>query len=304
MKDLIAFAAILSLCGCLMAERLVTGSFERALRDQVTWEVVSYEDNLFKGWTVEEMKNILSAERNLLTELPTEYDDGIHGGPLDPSLPENFDPRKKWPTCIHPIRNQGKCGSCWAHGATEALSDRFCIAGKDVILSPQDLVSCDPHDKACNGGGDIVPYMYMTNPGVVTDSCFPYSSGQGVVPPCAFSCLNNEPYVRYSCKMGSVFVKGTTSSQQQELYANGPLSSAFDVYQDFMYYKTGIYYHKSGDYLGGHAIKVIGWGVESGMEYWLCANSWSATWGEQGFFRIKIEDSSMMERGVGCTPSL
>ena len=43
-------------------------------------------------------------------------------------LPAAFDSRKEWKTCVHPIRNQGHCGSCWAFSATEALSDRLCIA--------------------------------------------------------------------------------------------------------------------------------------------------------------------------------
>jgi cathepsin B len=71
------------------------------------------------------------------------------------ALPVDFDPRaagEKFAACIHPIRDQAQCGSCWAFGATEALSDRFCIAGRDVILSPQDLVSCDLNNYGCNGG--------------------------------------------------------------------------------------------------------------------------------------------------------
>merc|ERR1712203_924682 len=38
-------------------------------------------------------------------------------------LPENFDPREKWPECptIREIRDQGGCGSCWAFGAVTAI---------------------------------------------------------------------------------------------------------------------------------------------------------------------------------------
>ena len=30
---------------------------------------------------------------------------------------------------------------------------------------------------------------------------------------------------------------------------------------------------------GGHAVKMIGWGVDhNGIDYWICANSWSPLW--------------------------
>lgn len=58
------------------------------------------------------------------------------------------------------------------------------------------------------------------------------------------------------------------------------------VYDDFLTYKSGVYQHVSGGDPGGHAIKIIGWGVENGTPYWLCANSWNYSWGENGFFKI------------------
>lgn len=54
-------------------------------------------------------------------------------------VPTAFDSRKQWPKCIHPIRNQEHCGSCWAFSGSEVLSDRLCIASNgtiDVVLSP------------------------------------------------------------------------------------------------------------------------------------------------------------------------
>jgi len=67
---------------------------------------------------------------------------------------------------------------------------------------------------------------------------------------------------------------------------NGPVEASFSVYEDFETYLTGVYVHKTGAYLGGHAVKVIGWGVDNGTPYWTVANSWNADWGEKGFFRI------------------
>ena len=42
----------------------------------------------------------------------------------------------------------------------------------------------------------------------------------------------------------------------------------------------------TGDFLGGHAVKIIGWGVEDGTPYWLVANQWNESWGDKGLFKI------------------
>lgn len=55
-----------------------------------------------------------------------------------------------------------------------------------------------------------------------------------------------------------------------------------------MTYKSGVYVHKTGSALGGHAIKILGWGKESGLDYWLCANSWNNQWGDDGYFKIAM----------------
>lgn len=50
---------------------------------------------------------------------------------------------------------------------------------------------------------------------------------------------------------------------------------------------TGVYYKKFGKSKGHHAVKVIGWGVENGTDYWLVANSWNEQWGDKGHFKIR-----------------
>jgi len=47
-----------------------------------------------------------------------------------------------------------------------------------------------------------------------------------------------------------------------------------------MSYKSGVYIHSSGKMLGGHAIKIVGWG----SNYWIVANSWGSSWGLNGYF--------------------
>lgn len=54
-------------------------------------------------------------------------------------------------------------------------------------------------------------------------------------------------------------------------------------------YITGVYQHLKGKMLGGHAIRILGWGVDgtSNTPYWLVANSWNTDWGDHGYFKIK-----------------
>ena len=80
------------------------------------------------------------------------------------------------------------------------------------------------------------------------------------------------------------------------------METAFNVYADFMSYKGGIYVHTTGDLEGGHAIKILGWGVENGQSYWLCANSWGTSWGEKGFFRIAQGQCGIDSAVYACTP--
>lgn len=49
---------------------------------------------------------------------------------------------------------------------------------------------------------------------------------------------------------------------------------------------TGVYQHVTGSALGGHAIRILGWGIEKGTPYWLIANSWNSDWGDNGYVRI------------------
>jgi len=52
-------------------------------------------------------------------------------------------------------------------------------------------------------------------------------------------------------------------------------------------YKSGVYTTTDTKYIGAHAVKIVGWGADSGMPYWLVANSWNTEWGENGRFRIE-----------------
>ncbi|XP_032416853.1 cathepsin B [Xiphophorus hellerii] len=233
-------------------------------------------------------------------------------------LPAEFDSREQWPNCptLREIRDQGSCGSCWAFGAAEAISDRICIHtnGKvSVEISPQDLLTCcDKCGMGCGGGYPPQAWDFWTTDGLVTGGlynshigCRPYTiepcehHTNGSRPPCTGEGGNTPDCVK-QCETGytpsyekdkyygktAYDVPPEEDQIKSEIYKNGPVEGAFKVYSDFPSYKSGVYQHVSGSYVGGHAIKILGWGEENGVPYWLCANSWNTDWGDNGYFKI------------------
>ena len=216
------------------------------------------------------------------------------------SLPASFDSRTQWPKCVGAIRNQGDCGSCWAFSATEVLADRICIgsnAATTVVLSPQWLVSCDKTNHGCGGGNLPLAWSYLESNGVPADSCDPYSSGDNDE---SGSCSAN---CSQFYKATNVKQYKTPATIQAAILAGGPVQTAFTVYQDFMSYKSGVYTHQTGAEVGGHAVKIIGWGHQSSVNYWIIANSWGTSWGLDGFFWIAFGQCGIDSDAIAGTAS-
>jgi len=233
-------------------------------------------------------------------------------------LPTNFDARQQWGArcpSVTEVRDQSACGSCWAFGAVEAMTDRICIqnqgSGPFAHISAEDMNSCcDFCGMGCDGGDPGSAWFYWTTSGVVDGGnyggvgCAPYllppcehhengthyppcPTNEYPTPSCPNSCSNSESWQSAKNKGKNAYnIDSNPNDIMQEIYTNGPVEVAFTVYEDFITYKSGVYQYQSGDELGGHAVKMLGWGVDSGTPYWWCANSWNSDWGDNGYFKI------------------
>lgn len=191
--------------------------------------------------------------------------------------------------------NQGSCGSCWAFASSQCLGDRFCIKTNgtiDVVLSPQYQVSCDKTALGCNGGSPNLVWRFLTNHGTTTIQCIPYISGNRYVPKCMTNCTNNQRMEMYKAanyyRVGSILnPRKYIHDIMKDIMYNGPVDATYVVYSDFKNYKSGVYHHVKGGIVALHSVRVIGWGIEDGVPYWLVANSWGTHWGLEGFFKIR-----------------
>lgn len=121
----------------------------------------------------------------------------------------------------------------------------------------------------CSGGFLTNPMIYYSLIGAQTDSCYgEYVSGR-TQKRSKFCFLKNWKCKSYRTKLFSIRWLTSPRAIKEELFKNGPVSTGFSVFEDFLKYQGGVYKYTSGSLLGGHAVKIIGWGKENGEEYWI-----------------------------------
>uniref|UniRef100_A0A7R9ZJB2 Peptidase C1A papain C-terminal domain-containing protein n=1 Tax=Craspedostauros australis TaxID=1486917 RepID=A0A7R9ZJB2_9STRA len=218
---------------------------------------------------------------------------------------------------ITPIKNQAHCGSCWTFSTTGCLESHVCLEkrrsmqhaaaqqGGDASLTDHDfdctqwtglaeqqLVDCaqDYNNNGCDGGlpSQAFEYIYY-NGGIDTEVAYPYQAEE------TGTCS----YKRKGKGAKVVGVYNITSGDEKELVQAvkeiGPVSIAYQVSPDFRLYEHGIYdsfnatsnqtmCHNTPHDVN-HAVVAVGLGTtDDGRDYYIVRNSWSKTWGMEGYF--------------------
>ena len=204
------------------------------------------------------------------------------------------------------VKDQKNCNCCWSFASTSALAYRFKLKGLDVDLSPQDGLSC--YLKDCSLGNYIIDsQLNLIKNGTVTEQCLPFSSGDGkVIAECPKEkCQDGSEAKRYYSQ-NAYLTEGTVTQENyydivtliiDQLIYKGPVVAGISIYQDFydIHKKPGqctnntIYtYDGKSNYVGGHAIVIVGYGFLNNKFYWQIQNSWGPNVCDKGFVKIEF----------------
>jgi cathepsin L len=218
--------------------------------------------------------------------------------------PSSVDWRQKG--VVNPVRDQGQCGSCWAFATTANAESVWAISsGKLLDLSEEFLVDCATgagyFNMGCNGGQPDSAFKYMINNGQCTESSYPYKAGTTKTAGTCQKCTSAG--VSFS---GCYDVASKDQVSLMAAVAKHPVVIAIEAdTRYFQSYSGGILDSPNCGTTLDHAVEIIGYGTENGVDYWNVRNSWGSSWGENGYFRVKKTSSTndIGICGVAAEPS-
>jgi len=221
----------------------------------------------------------------------------------DDNAPDAWDWRDH--NVVAPVKNQGSCGSCWAFSAVAAMEGLYANSTGNVIqFSEQELVDCTlGGEDSCDHGGEMhdgfEEIIIHHNGKIDKESQYPYTAQS------MKKCLADD-----SKAIGNFTGYGNVTHGDEEalkvaVWKRPVVSIAIDA-SSFMFqlYHGGVFswpYCNNTEEGLDHGVAVVGYGSESGQDYWIVKNSWGPQWGMQGY--ILMSRNSKNQCGVATDAS-
>src|SRR5262249_41570226 len=155
--------------------------------------------------------------------------------------------------------------------STGSIEGQWFLAGNTLTaVSEQEMVSCDTTDDGCNGGwmDNAWGWLVSARKGqIVTETSYPYVSGNGVVPACDLSGKTVGATIN-----GHEDNTKTETAMATWVYSNGPLSIAVDA-TSWQTYTAGIMTNCISSQVD-HGVLIVGFDDNNNPPYWIIKNSW------------------------------
>jgi len=288
------FATSFSLANTQASSLIDVSTLNQKLQKQnATWVA---KDTWLNHLSKPEVKRMMGLKQAAPMDIEFAVPEAFTMEALPPSLDWRSKDGKNW---VSPMLNQANCGSCVAFAAIGVMETQMNIStllpNLNMRLSPQHLF-------ACGGGACDYGWMpesaanHLMRKGVTDEACMSYRSGAtGQDLACQATCADVD---QRTYKISN-FTKPTSYAKDvmaiKRALQKGPLMTSLSVYADFISYGGGVYKHTTGEYLGGHAISIVGY--DDSKQAFIIRNSWGEDWGEKGFGHVAYNDAS----GVGSS---
>jgi len=222
---------------------------------QVDW-------NERSDWTQEEVQGLLGGIA--LDFNSTEVKDSLY------TPPENFVPAAAadWRRYMPAVKNQGRCGSCWAFAAIDVVDF---YAGSSH--SEQQLVDCS--GQGCGGGSPFHALRYLERYGSISESSYPYRGNDGRCQRSGKQIAARVWNVRSYWNEAGLAAMVSKQPTAICIYGGGGFA--------FVSYRSGVFNADCGSRNEGHCLGAVGF--TSG--YWILRNSWGPRWGQAGHMYFK-----------------
>jgi C1A family cysteine protease len=207
---------------------------------------------------------------------------------------------------VTPVKNQERCGGCWAFAATGALEGAlFLKTGKLVSLSEQMLVDCDTADSGCSGGSMESAFAWVGGNGsggghgLCAEAAYPYTAQTG-------KCRSAElcsPLPSLT-KLSYVDVAASDAALTAAL-TEQPVAVGIEAdTQGFQFYSSGVFSSSACGTNLDHGVLAVGFApasVSTGVPaYYKLKNSWGPAWGEAGYVRVEKGGKAASAAGGMC----
>ncbi|KAG5048047.1 hypothetical protein AAZX31_04G027900 [Glycine max] len=194
-------------------------------------------------------------------------------------IPSQIDWRQSG--AVTPVKDQASCGACWAFSATGAIEGiNKIVTGSLLSLSEQELIDCDTsYNSGCGGGLMDFAYQFVIdNKGIDTEEDYPYQARQR-------SC-SKDKLKRRAVTIEDYVDVPPSEEEILKAVASQPVSVGIcGSEREFQLYSKGIFTGPCSTFLD-HAVLIVGYGSENGVDYWIVKNSWGKYWGMNGYIHM------------------